>query len=56
MQNYLRNLAYLGTYFTASNSGMLTYTFQKVSKIPCSFSFFFDLANLLVKENIEAPI
>ena len=40
VHNSLRNLVYRGTFFIASRRGMLTWTFQKVSKISFSFSSF----------------
>lgn len=43
VQSYLRNLAYLCTFFIASNRGMLTCTLRKVSKIPYLYSSSFDL-------------
>jgi hypothetical protein len=42
----LRNFVYRGIHLIASNSGMLTSTFQKVSKISCSDSSFLAFANL----------
>jgi hypothetical protein len=42
----LRNFAYCKIRLIESNSGMLTSTFQKVSKISCSDSSFLAFANL----------
>ncbi|KAL9378390.1 hypothetical protein Peur_029725 [Populus x canadensis] len=46
VHNSLRNFSYRGICLIASNNGILTSTFQKVSKISCFDSFFLAFANL----------
>ena len=49
MQSSIKNLAYLGTCFMASNKGMFTSTFLKAFKSSLSWSFLLGLARWLGK-------